>query len=107
AFLADTYTPERERAKDVREEVKDRREAEAAMHQGLAVGLLKFRMDGYKLQGSFALIRARGIGKQESWLLIKHPDGYTQAGYDAKADDRSAGSFRSLVEIAAEPPASP
>ena len=75
------------------------------MQQGLAVGTLKFRLCGQKLQGSFALIRTRGLGKKESWLLIKHTDGYTQVGYDANASDSSAISGRSLAEIAAEPPA--
>jgi hypothetical protein len=36
-----SYVPERETAKGVREEVTDRPEVEAAMHQGLAAGMLK------------------------------------------------------------------
>ena len=48
------------------------------MQEGLAAGMLKFRLDGHNRQGSFALIRTRGIGRRESWLLIKHIDGYTQ-----------------------------
>jgi bifunctional non-homologous end joining protein LigD len=63
--------------------------------------MLKFRLYGHQLQGSFALIRTRGMGKKESWLLIKHADGFTQAGYDANAYDFSAISGRSLAEIAA------
>ena len=68
----------------------------------LAAGQLKFRLHGHKLQGSFALVRTRGFGKKESWLLIKHRDGYTQAGYDANVYDSSAISGRSLAEIAAQ-----
>ena len=60
-----TYTPEREKAKGVREVVTERAEAEAEMQQGLAAGMLKFRLYGQKLQGSFALIRTRGLGKKE------------------------------------------
>jgi bifunctional non-homologous end joining protein LigD len=45
---------------------------------GLAKGDLKFRLDGYKLKGSWALIRTRGYGGDrgsgKSWLLIKHKD---------------------------------
>ncbi|HEY6357905.1 MAG TPA: DNA polymerase ligase N-terminal domain-containing protein [Vicinamibacterales bacterium] len=45
---------------------------------GLAKGDLKFRLDGYKLKGSWALIRTRGYGGErgsgKSWLLIKHKD---------------------------------
>ena len=87
------------------EAVHERAEAEALMQQGLAAGQLKFRLYGHKFQGSFALVRTRGFGKKESWLLIKHLDGYTQTGYDANAYDFSAVSGRSLTEIAAEQPA--
>jgi bifunctional non-homologous end joining protein LigD len=100
-----TSVPEREKGKGVREEISDRAEAEAAMQHGLAAGMLKFRLSGHNLQGSFALIRTRGIGKKESWLLIKHADGYTQPGHDANTYDYSAVSGRSLAEIAEEPPA--
>jgi hypothetical protein len=72
---------------------------------GLAAGMLTFRLSGRKLQGSFVLIRTRGMGKKESRLLITHADGYTQADDDASAYDCSAGTFRSLARIAAEPKA--
>jgi len=37
---------------------------------------MKFRLEGYKLKGSWALIRTRGFGSgnKPSWLLIKHKD---------------------------------
>ncbi len=42
----------------------------------LAKGDLKFRLDGYKLKGSWVLVRTRGgpAGEKSSWLLIKHRD---------------------------------
>jgi bifunctional non-homologous end joining protein LigD len=42
----------------------------------LRKGDLKFRLDGYKLKGSWALVRTRGYGSgaKPSWLLIKHRD---------------------------------
>lgn len=43
----------------------------------LKKGDLKFTLNGYKLKGSWALVRTRGWGgasKSESWLLIKHRD---------------------------------
>jgi len=42
----------------------------------LKKGDLKFRLDGYKLKGSWAIIRTRGYGdsSKPSWLLIKHKD---------------------------------
>lgn len=50
----------------------------ADVDAALAKGDLKFALDGYKLKGSWALVRTRGYGdpKNEgrSWLLIKHRD---------------------------------
>jgi bifunctional non-homologous end joining protein LigD len=42
----------------------------------LRKGDLKFRLDGYKLKGSWVLVRTRGFGtgSKPSWLLIKHRD---------------------------------
>jgi len=41
----------------------------------LAKGDLKFTLDGYKLKGSWVLVRTRGYGgSKDSWLLIKHRD---------------------------------
>src|SRR5947199_4516679 len=67
-----TYTPQREVRKGVWQEITHRNEAEAAMREGLQVGNVKIRLYGKKLQGSFALVRIRSSGRQESCLLIKH-----------------------------------
>jgi bifunctional non-homologous end joining protein LigD len=42
----------------------------------LRKGDLKFRLDGFKLKGSWVLVRTRGFGSgsKPSWLLIKHKD---------------------------------
>ena len=41
----------------------------------LRKGDLKFRLNGYKLKGSWVLVKTRGFGGAEnSWLLIKHRD---------------------------------
>jgi bifunctional non-homologous end joining protein LigD len=42
----------------------------------LRKGDLKFRLEGYKLKGSWVLVRTRGYGDggKPSWLLIKHKD---------------------------------
>jgi len=50
--------------------------------RGLAKGDLKFTLDGYKLKGSWVLVRTRGYGAQRgtdgrSWLLIKHRDDWS------------------------------
>jgi len=42
----------------------------------LARGDLKIRLDGFKLKGSWALVRTKG-GDGRSWLLIKHRDAWS------------------------------
>ncbi len=46
----------------------------------LRKGDFKFRLDGYKLKGSWALVRTRGYGdsSKPSWLLIKHKDDWSE-----------------------------
>ena len=48
----------------------------------LTKGDLKFTLDGYKLKGSWALVRTKGGGwgaPDRSWLLIKHRDHWSGA----------------------------
>ncbi len=97
-----TYNPEVERGNGEWEEIPERNAAEEVMRRGLQEGKLLFRLYGTKLQGSFALVRARGFKGKESWLLIKHQDEFTLMGYDANMYDFSAVSNRSLAEIAAD-----
>src|SRR4029450_5405629 len=43
-------------------------------------GDLKFALDGYKLKGSWVLVRTKGgpgAGEGRSWLLIKHRDNWS------------------------------
>ena len=71
----------------------------------LAKGDLKFRLDGKKLKGDFALIKMKGRrpgSKGTEWLLIKKHDQYAVEGYDIDAYDESVLSKRSLAEIAGD-----
>lgn len=80
-------------------------EPEGDAHPMLAKGDFKFRLDGEKLKGSFALvhIRSRRPGnKGTEWLLIKHRDAYAQDGYDIEDFDHSALTGRTLDQIAAD-----
>jgi bifunctional non-homologous end joining protein LigD len=97
-----TYNPELEVSKGVRKEVTKRKDAEEAARKSLQKGNLKFRLYGKKLKGSFALVRTDGFAGKDSWLLIKHRDEYSQAGYDAKNYDFSAATNRSLAQIASQ-----
>ena len=74
-------------------------------HEMLRKGDLKFRLDGQKLKGDFALvhIRSRKPGsKGNEWLLIKHRDAYVQEGYDIDEHDGSVLTGRTMDEIAGD-----
>jgi bifunctional non-homologous end joining protein LigD len=78
-------------------------DAEAAAM--LAKGDLKFRLDGKKLKGDFALVKMKGRrpgSKGTEWLLIKKHDDHVAEGYDIDAYDESVLSKRSLAEIAGD-----
>ena len=71
----------------------------------LKKGDLKFRLEGQKLKGEFALVHIksrRPNSKGTEWLLIKHKDEYVQPGYDIDQYDHSVLTDRSLKEIAGD-----
>ena len=94
-----TYFAEVEVEKGKREMVKNNVEAQTVMQDGLIKGELKFQLLGRKLKGSFALVKTRGFGPNNAWLLIKHKDEYVKEGYDANDFDFSAKSKRTMDEI--------
>lgn len=74
----------------------------------LKKGDLKFRLDGYKLKGSWALIRTRGYGGRggkpdadgRTWLLIKHRDewsGDLDVTEFAPLSVKSGGDFADIL----------
>jgi len=78
-------------------------EAEAAAM--LAKGDLKFRLNGKRLKGDFALVKMKGRrpgSKGNEWLMIKKHDEHVVEGYDAGDIDESVLSGRSLAEIAGD-----
>ncbi|HTI06922.1 MAG TPA: DNA ligase D [Puia sp.] len=71
------------------------------LRKELKAGSLKFRLNGKKLKGEFALVKTHGRG-ENSWLLIKHRDRYAME--DAITEkDRSVISRKTLEGIAADP----
>jgi bifunctional non-homologous end joining protein LigD len=81
------------------------KDAEAAYRKGA----LKFRLDGEKLHGNWALVRMDGRRaaneRHENWLLIKERDGEAVPGSDAAlVDDNplSVATGRSMDAIAAD-----
>jgi len=78
-------------------------EAEAAAM--LAKGDLKFRLNGKRLKGDFALVKMKGRrpgSKGNEWLMIKKHDAQVVEGYDAGDIDESVLSKRSMDEIAGD-----
>ena len=75
--------------------------------QSLAKGDLKFTLDGYKLKGSWVLVRThgyggRGPGDGRSWLLIKHRDDWSGDVDITEFAPLSVKSGNDLHEILAE-----
>jgi bifunctional non-homologous end joining protein LigD len=83
--------------------------------EALRKGDLKIRLDGFKLKGSWALIRTRGgygrgadraaspVGSESrSWLLIKHRDDWASSELDilefAPLSVKSEGDFPDILE---------
>ncbi len=96
-----TYMPEVEISRGLRKLIDDPAEWDEVAHRSLLEGNIKFALSGKKLSGSFALVRTTGIRKRESWLLLKHKDGYCRSGYNANDYDFSAVSGRTMEQIAA------
>jgi bifunctional non-homologous end joining protein LigD len=81
-------------------------EPESDPANGFASGKLKFRLNGEKLHGSWALVRMGGRAGEggKNWLLIKHNDAEAKPAkkYDVlKKEPLSVVSGRDLPEIAA------
>lgn len=93
------YIPEIEVAKGKRELIENREAEQTVMKEGLKKGELKFQLFGSKLKGSFALVKTKGFGGKNAWLLIKHKDQYVQKDYNANDYDFSASTNRSLAQI--------
>lgn len=73
--------------------------------QQMERGDLKFRLHGEKLKGDFGLVRMKGRGKGNEWLLLKKRDDFAQEGWDTEAHAWSVLSGRSQEEIAQNLPA--
>ena len=74
---------------------------EKILRKELREGSLKFRLNGTKLKGEFALVRTKGRGDR-SWLLIKHRDKYATDN-PVIDKDKSVVSKKTLDQIAGSP----
>jgi bifunctional non-homologous end joining protein LigD len=77
----------------------DRGTYEVLEHADLAGGDFKFRVNGEKIKGDFAIVRTKR-GKGNEWLLIKKKDAHAKAGWDPEDHARSVLTGRTQEEIA-------
>ncbi|MBV8758015.1 MAG: non-homologous end-joining DNA ligase [Deltaproteobacteria bacterium] len=76
-------------------------EPEGDPHEGLRKGRLTFSLDGHKLHGKWHLIRTKGDGKNDNWLLFKSRDEAANENEDIVAKrPESVISGRTLEQIA-------
>ena len=75
---------------------------DAEASEMLAKGDLKFRLNGKRLKGDFALVRIRSRrpgSKGTEWLMIKKHDQYAVEGYDIEQYDTSVLTKRTTSQI--------
>ncbi len=75
---------------------RDDNESEKLLLDGLRKGNMKFVLEGEKLHGEFALVKAGKDGK--TWLLLKKKDRNAAKG-DVLKDNRSVVSHKTLEEM--------
>jgi len=89
-----TYEPVDEKDADISKQEK------SLLHQ-LHSGKLKFRLNGNKLKGEFALVKAHGRG-DNGWLLFKLEDKYANKK-DITLKDKSVISGKSIAQMEKSP----
>ena len=67
-------------------------------------GQVKFRLEGAKLKGEWALIHLKGRSRKENeWLLVKHRDGWATADLDVTAyAPQSVVSGKTVEDVGGE-----
>jgi bifunctional non-homologous end joining protein LigD len=78
----------------------DRKEAEGRVLRGLAEGRLSLFFWGYRLAGSWALLRRRG--SQREWVFQKRDDLFAEPTRDLVGEERSVLSGRTTEELREE-----
>ncbi len=89
-----TYEPAESGIKEVAKQEKD------LLHQ-LYSGKLKFKLNGQKLKGEFALVKAHGRG-DNGWLLMKLDDKYASEK-DITTKDKSVISGKTIPQMEKSP----
>jgi bifunctional non-homologous end joining protein LigD len=92
---AGTYSPD----EDGKLSFGTREEAEARMRDGIEKGKISVWLRGYKLKGSWTLVRTKRA--PNDWLFIKHKDRYVDSDRDVTEDGRSVLSDLTIADIKA------
>ncbi len=77
---------------------ESKQEMEKDLMKQWKAGSMKFRLNGKKLRGEFALVRMKGREKN-AWLLIKHKDAYASEA-DITTKDKSVVSRKTIAQMA-------
>lgn len=80
---------------------KSRKKQEQQLLEQLKAGKIKFSLNGTKLKGEFALVKAHGRG-DNGWLLMKLKDKYADTE-DITLKDRSVLSDKTIAEMEESP----
>lgn len=83
------------------EPAKSRKKQEQQLLEQLKAGKIKFTLNGTKLKGEFALVKAHGRG-DNGWLLMKLNDKYADTE-DVTLKDRSVLSDKTIAEMEEAP----
>jgi bifunctional non-homologous end joining protein LigD len=75
-------------------------EQEKILKQQFHKGDLKFRLNGQKIKGKFALVKMQRADEENAWLLIKKDDEYADPANDITKADKSVVSGKRLGENA-------
>lgn len=76
----------------------DKKSAEKDLYKQWKAGSIKFKLNGKKLKGEFALFKMKGRG-ENAWLLVKHKDKYASET-DVTTKDKSVVSKKTIAQVA-------
>ncbi|HEY0743216.1 MAG TPA: DNA ligase D [Chryseosolibacter sp.] len=82
------------------EEASTKAEREKILTRDYKKGSLKFRLNGEKLKGEFAIVKMKGR-EENSWLLIKHRDEFA-SDEDVTEQDTSVISGKTIDDLASD-----
>lgn len=83
------------------EKADNKQDQEKHLLKDLKSGSLKFKLNGEKIKGEFALVKTKGM-EENAWLLIKHKDEFSSKN-DITLKDKSVISDRTLETVKKDP----